>query len=203
MKHSSKYYSRWWRSWWRAGSGLASTISLAPVQWRPAASLEHHLAQIEAYGRDGLPPLTPSPSPAMEEFTFGSPAMEPTMDEGEKVIQYRVSNVSTTWRPSLTPYLVTHVSLLVRTINLDTTVLVGAVIIYFRYSIIIVSVGWMTVLLVCCVAILVIIAIVITTVYIISYRQRQKKKHNFGIKKFKSSVRLDNIMDKNANGVSL
>ena len=47
-------------------------------------------------------------------------------------------------------------------------------------------------LLVCCVAILVIIAIVITTVYIISYRQRQKKKHNFGIKKFKSSVRLDN-----------
>ena len=84
---------------------------------------------------------------------------------------------------------VTHVSLLVRTINLDTTALAGAVIIYFRYSIIIVSVGWMTVLLVCCVAILVIIAIVITTVYIISYRQRQKKKHNFGIKKFKSSVR--------------
>merc|ERR1711884_719165 len=70
-----------------------------------------------------------APSPAMEELTFGSPAMEPTMDE----------------------------------------------------------VGWMTVLLVCCVAILVIIAIVITTVYIISYRQRQKKKHNFGIKKFKSS----------------
>ena len=84
---------------------------------------------------------------------------------------------------------VTHVSLLVRTINLDTTALAGTVIIYFRYSIIIVSVGWMTVLLVCCVAILVIIAIVITTVYIISYRQRQKKKHNFGIKKFKSSVR--------------
>ena len=159
--------------------------------------------QLEAYGRDVVSPLTPSPSPAMEEFTFGSPAMEPTMDEGEKVIQYRVSSVSSTWRPPLTPYLVTHVSLLVRTINLDTTVLVGAVIIYFRYSIIIVSVGWMTVLLVCCVAILVIIAIVITTVYIISYRQRQKKKHNFGIKKFKSSVRLDNIMDKNANGVSL
>merc|ERR1712241_1568290 len=86
---------------------------------------EHHLAQIEAYGRDGVSPLTPSPTPAMEEFTFGSPAMEPTMDE----------------------------------------------------------VGWMTVLLVCCVAILV------TTVYIISYRQRQKKKHNFGIKKFKSSER--------------
>ena len=71
----------------------------------------------------------------MEEFTFGSPAMEPTMDEGEKVIQYRVSSVSSTWRPPLTPYLVTHVSLLVRTINLDTTALVGAVIIYFRYSI--------------------------------------------------------------------
>ena len=117
MCSSSKYYSRWWRDWWRAGSGLASTISLAPVQWRPAASLEHHLAQIEAYGRDGVSPLTPSPSPAMEEFTFGSPAMEPTMDEGEKVIQYRVSSVSSTWRPSLTPYLVTHVSLLVRTIN--------------------------------------------------------------------------------------
>ena len=78
-----------------------------------------------------------------------------------------------------------------QSISTDTTVLVGAEII-FRYSIIIVSVGWMTVLLVCCVAILVIIAIVITTVYIISYRQRQKKKHNFGIKKFKSSVRCDN-----------
>merc|ERR1712241_1132652 len=51
------------------------------VQWRPAASLEHHLAQVEAYGRDGLPLLTPPPSPAMEEFTFGSPAMEPAMDE--------------------------------------------------------------------------------------------------------------------------
>merc|ERR1712241_572527 len=101
------------------------------VQWRPAASLEHHLAQLEANGHDGVSLLTPSPSPDMEEFTFGSPAMEPTMDE----------------------------------------------------------VGWMTVLLVCCVAILVIIAIVITTVYIISYRQRQKKKHNFGIKKFKSSER--------------
>ena len=46
-----------------------------------------------------------APSPAMEEFTFGSPAMEPTMDEGEKVTRYRGSSVASTWRPPLTPYL--------------------------------------------------------------------------------------------------
>ena len=67
---------------------------MAPVQWRPAASLEHHLAQLEAYGRDGVSPLTLPPSPAMEEFTFGSPAMEPTMDEGEKDTQFTVSSVA-------------------------------------------------------------------------------------------------------------
>jgi len=51
------------------------------------------------------------------------------------------------------------------------------------------EIGWMTVLLVCCVTIVIIIAIIITTLYVISYRQRQKKKHNFGIKKFKTSDR--------------
>ena len=49
-------------------------------------------------------------------------------------------------------------------------------------------VGWMTVFIICCVAIFLIIAVVLTTLYVISYRQRQKKKHNFGIKKVKSSV---------------
>jgi len=51
------------------------------------------------------------------------------------------------------------------------------------------EIGWMTVLLVCCVTIVIIIAIIITTLYVISYRQRQKKKHNFGIKKFKTAER--------------
>ena len=46
----------------------------------------------------------------------------------------------------------------------------------------------MTVFIICCVAIFLIIAVVLTTLYVISYRQRQKKKHNFGIKKVKSSV---------------
>ena len=50
------------------------------------------------------------------------------------------------------------------------------------------SVGWMTVFIICCVAIFLIIAVVLTTLYVISYKQRQKKKHNFGIKKVKSSV---------------
>ena len=46
----------------------------------------------------------------------------------------------------------------------------------------------MTVFIICCVAIFLVIAVVLTTLYVISYRQRQKKKHNFGIKKVKSSV---------------
>jgi len=49
------------------------------------------------------------------------------------------------------------------------------------------EVGWMTVFIICCVAIFLIIAVVLTTLYVISYRQRQKKKHNFGIKKVNSS----------------
>ena len=58
------------------------------------------------------------------------------------------------------------------------------------------SVGWMTVFIICCVAIFLIIAVVLTTLYVISYRQRQKKKHNFGIKKVKSSVCMTrNILD--------
>ena len=58
------------------------------------------------------------------------------------------------------------------------------------------SVGWMTVFIICCVAIFLIIAVVLSTLYVISYRQRQKKKHNFGIKKVKSSVCMTrNILD--------
>jgi len=51
------------------------------------------------------------------------------------------------------------------------------------------EVGWMTVLIVCCVAILLLVAIIVTTLYVISYRQRNKKKHNFGVKKLKTSER--------------
>jgi len=49
------------------------------------------------------------------------------------------------------------------------------------------EVGWLTVFIICCSAIFLIIALILTTLYVISYRQRQKKKHNFGIKKVKSS----------------
>ena len=46
-------------------------------------------------------------------------------------------------------------------------------------------------LMVCLGAIFLIIAVILTTIYIISYRNKNKKKHNFGVKKFKtSSVRL-------------
>lgn len=54
---------------------------------------------------------------------------------------------------------------------------------------VVIQVGWMTVLIVCCVAILLLVAIIVTTLYVISYRQRNKKKHNFGVKKFKTSER--------------
>ena len=49
-------------------------------------------------------------------------------------------------------------------------------------------VGWWTVLIVCCIAILLVIVIILTTLYVISYRQKQKKKYNFGVKKSKNTV---------------
>jgi len=49
------------------------------------------------------------------------------------------------------------------------------------------EVGWLTVFIITCVALFLILAVALTTLYVISYRQRQKKKHNFGIKKVKSS----------------
>jgi len=48
-------------------------------------------------------------------------------------------------------------------------------------------VAWLTVFIITCVALFFILAVALTTLYVISYRQRQKKKHNFGIKKVKSS----------------
>ena len=48
--------------------------------------------------------------------------------------------------------------------------------------------GWLTVFIIFCVALFLILAVALTTLYVISYRQRLKKKHNFGIKKAKSSV---------------
>ena len=50
-------------------------------------------------------------------------------------------------------------------------------------------VGWWTVLIVCCVAIFLLILIILTTFYVISYRQKQKKKYNFGVKKSKNTVK--------------
>ena len=49
-------------------------------------------------------------------------------------------------------------------------------------------VGWWTVLIVCCIAIFLVILIILTTLYVISYRQKQKKKYNFGVKKSKNTV---------------
>ena len=51
-----------------------------------------------------------------------------------------------------------------------------------------ISVDWMTVLLVCCIAIFLIVVIILTTLYVISYKQKQKKKYNFGVKKPKNTV---------------
>jgi len=51
------------------------------------------------------------------------------------------------------------------------------------------EVGWWTVLIVCCVAIFLLILIILTTFYVISYRQKQKKKYNFGVKKSKNTER--------------
>ena len=42
-------------------------------------------------------------------------------------------------------------------------------------------------MMVCLGAIFLIIAVILTTIYIISYRNKNKKKHNFGVKKFKTS----------------
>ena len=50
------------------------------------------------------------------------------------------------------------------------------------------TVGWWTVLIVCCIAIFLVIVIILTTLYVISYRQKQKKKYNFGVKKSKNTV---------------
>merc|ERR1712142_135406 len=51
------------------------------------------------------------------------------------------------------------------------------------------EVDWMTVLLVCCIAIFLIVVIILTTLYVISYKQKQKKKYNFGVKKPKNTER--------------
>ena len=59
--------------------------------------------------------------------------------------------------------------------------------------------GWLTVFIICCAAIFLIIALILTTLYVISYRQRQKKKHNFGIKKVKSSVCRSDYDDDDEN----
>merc|ERR1711963_205289 len=51
------------------------------------------------------------------------------------------------------------------------------------------EVDWLTVLVVCCIAIFLIVVIILSTLYVISYRQKQKKKYNFGVKKPKNTER--------------
>ena len=65
-----------------------------------------------------------------------------------------------------------------------------AVIVIFTW----VPVDWLTVLVVCCIAIFLIVVIILSTLYVISYRQKQKKKYNFGVKKPKNTVMYRSLL---------